>query len=95
MSRHSDEHEYLDAANAELLERAEHLGAGLAEGLGVPDDLDEQRVVVGRDDCTRERARAVQPDAHALAAPEHLVHNTQYNTEHTVIRVVILRTHLQ
>ena len=58
----------LDAADSELLERAEQLGARGRMVLGVRDDLDEQRVVVRRDDGAGEGVGRVDANAHALAA---------------------------
>ena len=57
----------LDAADPELPERPVELHGGGGHVLGVGDHLHQQRVVVGGDDGARERRRAVEADAHALA----------------------------
>ena len=63
---------HLDTAHAELRQRPVHLGGGGGQVVAAGDDLDQQGVVVRRDDCPLEGRRAVQADAHALAATEDL-----------------------
>ncbi len=58
----------LDATNAELLERAQHLGTRGRMVLGVGDNLNQQRVVVGCDHCACECVCRVDTDAHAFTA---------------------------
>lgn len=62
---------HLDTPNSELLERSDHLGSCIRVVPRMGDDLDEQGVVVGRDDGAREGRGRVQTDAHALARTEH------------------------
>ena len=59
-----ERHVRLDAAHAELLQRAHHASGGVGELQALRRDLDEERVVEGRDDRAGERA-AVEADAHA------------------------------
>jgi hypothetical protein len=55
----------LHAADAEFAEAAVHALDGLVEGRGEGGDLDEQRIVVGRDHRAAVSGAAVQPDAEA------------------------------
>lgn len=60
----------LDASDSELAEGSVHLGTGGGEVFGVSDDLDEQRVVVGRDDGAGKGRGSVQTDAHTFTGTE-------------------------
>ncbi len=59
----------LDAADAELDQRAQDLPAGDLVRGAVAGALDEHRVVVGGDDGAGEAVTAVQPDAVAAGGP--------------------------
>jgi len=65
-------HSHLDTPNSELLERSDHLGGCIRVIPRMGDDLDEQGVVVGRNDGARKGGGRVQTDAHSLARTEHL-----------------------
>ncbi|PAV58836.1 hypothetical protein WR25_08844 [Diploscapter pachys] len=65
-------HSHLDTSNSELLERSDHLGSCIRVIPRMGDDLDEQGVVVGRNDGAREGRGRIQTDAHSLARTEHL-----------------------
>ena len=63
---------HLDPAHSELRQRPVHLGGGGGQVVAAGDDLDQQGVVVRGDDGSLEGGRAVQTDAHPLAATEDL-----------------------
>ncbi len=76
----------LDAANSELLQRPDHLGGGIAMISRMRDHLHQQRVIMRRDDRSRERRRTVQANAHALAAAEDLSSQGQSHEVKGVLR---------
>lgn len=63
---------YLDPSDSELGQGSAHLGGRRLQVLPAGDDFDQQGVVMRGDHGPLEGRGAVQTDAHALAASEHL-----------------------